>query len=238
MSLGFIIVRHVNSVETNNYWQEAYTCIRKYYDYPILIVDDNSDPNFLTSDLELVNCHGVKGDAPGAGEILGYYYFHLFKPFDRAVIIHDSVFIQQRINFEIIDDCAFLWTFTHQWDMDEPTLELISKLDQAEEIATLYQKKADWSGCFGIMSVITWEFLDAINTRHHLFETMLERIRDRLHRMYLERIFACVVEANMTGRTPSILGNIHQYCQWGRTFANYKRGENAHLPVIKVWTGR
>jgi hypothetical protein len=56
--------------------------------------------------------------------------------------------------------------------------------------------------------------------------------------MCLERIFACLCSLIFEHRVPSLLGNIHQYCQWGRVFANYKRGENAHLPLIKVWTHR
>ena len=28
---GFIIIRHINSSLTNEYWKECYTCIRKFY---------------------------------------------------------------------------------------------------------------------------------------------------------------------------------------------------------------
>jgi hypothetical protein len=238
MSFGFVIVRHVNSEQTNEYWKECYTCIRNHYEGPILIVDDNSDPEFLKEDIELVNCQSVKSEFPRAGEILGYYYFHLLKPFDKALIMHDSVFIKRKIDFEQVQDCAFVWTFTHQWDDDESEIEIINKLDNHEEIIEMHKNKNAWSGCFGVMSVISWNFLYKINTRYNLFSVLLESIRDRENRMHLERVFACICASSSESRIPSILGSIHQYCQWGRTFANYKRGENSHLPVIKVWTGR
>jgi hypothetical protein len=41
-SIGFIILRHVNSEESDHYWKSAYESIRKYYSNPIVIIDDNS----------------------------------------------------------------------------------------------------------------------------------------------------------------------------------------------------
>lgn len=224
-----MIVRHVNSEETDEYWKEAYSCIRKHYENPILIVDDNSDPNFLKEDLELVNCDCIKGEFPGAGEILGYYYFHTLKPFEKVLIIHDSVFIKQKINFEQIKDCGFLWTLTHQWDVEDAEMKIINKLDKAEEIMTMYKNKNAWSRYFGVMSVISWSFLDQINTRYNLFNVFLEWIRDRQNRMHLERVFAYVCATASEARVPSILGSIHRYCQWRRTFANYKRVDKFDL---------
>ena len=55
MSLGFIIIRHVNSKISDYYWKECYTCIRKFYDNPIVIIDDSSNKEFfVTSMLENV----------------------------------------------------------------------------------------------------------------------------------------------------------------------------------------
>ena len=49
MSVGFIMLRHVNSISTNKYWIYSYDCIRKYYpDNTILIIDDNSNYEFIT----------------------------------------------------------------------------------------------------------------------------------------------------------------------------------------------
>ena len=56
MSLGFIIIRHVNNKITDYYWKECYTCIRKFYDNPILIIDDSSNKEFLNENIFLKNC--------------------------------------------------------------------------------------------------------------------------------------------------------------------------------------
>jgi hypothetical protein len=118
MSLtGFIIVRHVNSKITDYYWKECYSCIRKWYTDPILIIDDSSNKEWLTENIQIDNCQTIYDtENKGCGELLGYYYFHKLKPFDSAVIIHDSVFIQRKVDFCLNENMRFLWTFIGQWD--------------------------------------------------------------------------------------------------------------------------
>jgi hypothetical protein len=240
MTFGFVIVRHVNDSITNEYWKESYKCIRKFYDNPILIIDDNSNPDFLIQDIELVNCQVIQSEYPRAAEILGYYYFHKLKPFDKAIIIHDSVFINQYIKFEDIPDVKFLWSFTHQWDSDKETILLMLYLDNSDELIRMYSDKSKWLGCFGIMSVITWDIVDRINRRYNLFSALLPIIKTRHNRECLERLFACVCYLHSISLQPNphLLCNIHAYCPWGRTFEQYKHGDLSYLPVIKVWTGR
>ena len=55
MSFGFIMLRHVNSEETNKYWIESYSCIRSLYpDNMIIIIDDSSNYVFIT-EIPLIN---------------------------------------------------------------------------------------------------------------------------------------------------------------------------------------
>jgi len=239
MSFGFVIVRHVNSVMTNEYWKECYRCIRKFYDEKIMIVDDNSNKNFLTNDIEMTNCMIVDSEYHARGEILGYYYFHKLKPFDKAAIIHDSVFITQKLDFCDIDDVKFFWFFDHYWDEDFPTISLISKLNDCKPLIETYTNKTKWLGCFGIMSVISWDFIDKINERHDFFRVILENVRCRKDRQYLERLFAvaCYTNLNMpVNKSCSLLGKIHDTQLWGLTFNHYK--SVIGNPVIKVFTGR
>lgn len=47
-TLGFIILRHVLSKTTNQYWITCYHSIRKYYpENNMLIIDDNSRYEFI-----------------------------------------------------------------------------------------------------------------------------------------------------------------------------------------------
>lgn len=237
--LGFVIIRHVNSSTTDEYWKESYRCIRKFYNNPILIVDDNSNPQFLKEDIEVVDCQTVKGEFPGAGEILGYYYFHKLHTFDKAVVINDRVFFNKKIDFSRTGEIQFLWSFLHDFDQDKENISLISHLDNCGELVRTYMDKSQWHGCFEIMSVITWDLLNHINERYNFFRTVLKKINTHSERTLLERVYAVVcytICADLSLRNSALFGNIHDYCRWGFTFDEYKQGKSSDLPLIKVWT--
>lgn len=233
-SFGFILTRKVIDTKTNAYWQEACRCIRRFYEQPILILDDSSDPEFLNGPL-VENCSVISNVYPGSGEIAAYYYFYSLHPFDQAIILHDSVFVQRKIEFTF-SPCTFLWSIPHTYDEPEPTLELINQLDHGEEIRRLFLKPSRWKGCFGLMASVSWTWIESMERRFQLFERLVPKIQTRTDRMRMERIFGCV--CYRMGLIPIQFGDILEYCQWGRTFDNYLRGENAHLPLCKVWTGR
>jgi len=74
-TLGFIILRHVNSSLTNNYWIRCYDSIRHFYpENSIIIIDDNSDLQFLT-EKKLDNTTVINSEYPKRGELLPYYYY-------------------------------------------------------------------------------------------------------------------------------------------------------------------
>ena len=53
---GFIITRHVNSETTNKYWNQSVKLIRSFYPLrKIVIIDDNSDQNFIKADFDYKN---------------------------------------------------------------------------------------------------------------------------------------------------------------------------------------
>ena len=239
MTLGFIILRHVNSAATNEYWVESLRCLRKYYpDNPVMIVDDNSNPEFLYTPegTDLMNVTFVQSEFHKRGELLPYYYFYKLKPFDKAVIIHDSVFIRNYVNFDNVNDVSFLWSFTHDWNMPESELEIISKLKANGILRTLYNRKNIWLGCFGVMTCITHNFLSYMVDTYDMFD-LLNHIDSRSTRMCLERIFAvmCYSLANVN----SLFGDIHIYNNWQHyRYEQYKNNELEGLPIVKVYSGR
>lgn len=96
--LSFIIIRHVRNEQQNLYWNECYNCIRKFYkNEKIYIIDDNSpyEPKRIG---ELFNTYIIKTEFPQRGELLPYYYFFKNEFSTNTVILHDSVFINSRIN--------------------------------------------------------------------------------------------------------------------------------------------
>jgi hypothetical protein len=244
MSLGFIIIRHVNSKITDYYWKECYTCIRKFYDNPILIIDDSSNKTFLNENIFLKNCTVIYDtEHKGAAELLPYYYFHKLKPFDTAVIIHDSVFIQTKINFDLNTDenIRFLWNFNHSFN-DEifPLIrELISTVVQSIDILKFYNQKHKWIGSFGAMSVIRWSFLDKINEKHLLFSRLLHHIKNRKNRHALERVLPLIAYFNDNTIKPALFGDIHNfYNRYDISFSDYLTQDFSQYPIMKVWTGR
>jgi hypothetical protein len=233
------MIRHVSSEQTNEYWIESLRCIQKWYSgCPIMIVDDNSNPEFLhkSDDTDLTNVTVVNSEFHRRAELLPYYYFHKLKPFDKAVIIHDSVFIQKHVNFDNVNDVSFLWSFTHDWDQSKSELNIIGNLKSNKILTTLYNRKHMWLGCFGVMSCITHDFLSTIVENYDMFD-LLNHIDSRDKRMCLERIFA-VMCYSLTD-VQSIFGDINTYLVWDYCkYQEYKNNNLKGLPFVKVFSGR
>lgn len=242
---GFIIVRNVTSYLTNQYWVECYRCIRRLYpETPILIVDDNSDPSFVVPFYDsLYKCSVLASEFPGAGELLGYYYLLKTRMFDEAVVLHDSVFLQQRLSLQQ-GPVRFLWHFRHDWDDADRELRWLKRLRHHEPLVALYKNKRRWYGCFGVQSFIHRGFLEFIDAKYSLFSTVLPLLNNRADRMCMERVFAvlCTLESSDLQARPSIYGDISRFpLGWGYSFLSYqKEAQHASstVPAIKVWTGR
>ena len=73
---GFIITRHVNSEITNRYWNQNVKLIRTFYPLrQIVIIDDNSKPEFIKEFFPYKNVEYVVSEFPQRGEILPFYYY-------------------------------------------------------------------------------------------------------------------------------------------------------------------
>lgn len=234
-NIGFIILRHVNNELTNNYWIHCYDCIRTHYpEVPILIIDDDSNYEFITEKL-LYKTIIINSEYPKRGELLPYYYYLHNKLFDVAIILHDSVFINAdiiQLHMPHMHGYKLIWEFEHQWDQIEDETNMI-KLFNDEDLLSFYENKDLWKGCFGGMSIITHDYLVDINNKYDISK-LLNCILNRHNRSSFERVIACLLQKNEKKET--LLGNIHAYCRWGITF--YEKDDYKHLPLIKVWTGR
>lgn len=248
-SYGFIIIRHVNSNETNQYWIECCQCIRKFYDIPILIIDDNSKKDFLTdSQNTFKDCTIIYDqENPGNGEILPYYYFLKLKPFDNAIILHDSVFIKEYIDFQLKDNenVKYMWDFDDsKFAYEHNNIKLIcSLLNHSNDILNIYKNKKNKKGCFGVMSIINWELVKKIDEKYCLFQTFLKKFNRRDHRCALERIYSLILY-DIDYEPDSCFGDIHKYLskyklRWGYSYNSYNKNKNnLNLPIVKVYTGR
>jgi hypothetical protein len=231
LTLGFIILRHVNSELTNQYWINCYKCIRALYpENLILIIDDASDNTYLTNEV-LYKTTIINSEYPKRGELLPYFYYLQNKLFDTAVIIHDSVFINNRLDLSV-DKYKFIWEFEHFWDNPADEIAML-KLFNDTELLNFFENKNLWKGCFGGMSIINFDYLYFVNSKYNLSK-LLDCIVTRYTRSNFERVIGCLLQKEQ--RNPALLGNIMTYCPWDIKFDN--KDNFKHLPLVKVWTGR
>jgi hypothetical protein len=253
-SYGFIITRHVNSEKTNKYWNKCVRCIRAFYPLrKIIIIDDNSNQNFIKSDFEYSNIEIIQSEFHGRGELLPYYYFYKNHFFENAVIIHDSIFFHKRINFEKLVGVKVLplWHFEADKENISKTIiisnrlsnqtEILKKLSLNENILGLNHHK--WYGCFGVQSFINYNFLRYIEKKYNIFN-LLSIVKNREDRCSLERIFGAIFyteENHNLTKIKSLFGNIFNNQKWTYTFDDYEndiKQKKISKAVIKVFTGR
>jgi len=255
-SYGFIITRHINSEKTNKYWNKCVRCIRGFYPLrKIVIIDDNSNIDFVKADFEYSNIEIIQSEFPGRGELLPYYYFHKNHFFDNAIIIHDSIFFHKRINFENLIKFKVnvlpLWHFEADKENFDKSIIISNKLSNKIEI----QKKLTlndnilglshqkWYGCFGVQCFINYNFLTYIEKKYNIFN-LLSIVKNRQDRCTLERIFGAIFyteEIHKLTKMKSLFGNIFNYQKWRYTFDEYEndvKQKKISKAIIKVFSGR
>jgi hypothetical protein len=252
-NFGFIITRHVNSEITNKYWNHCIKCIRRFYPFKkIVIIDDNSNHDFLKAEFNYKNIEIIQSEFKGRGELLPYYYYLKQKYFENAIILHDSVFFHKRIHFEKLSNINVipLWFFYADKENINNTLKIASKLKNSYEIynnlslndTILGLKHLKWYGCYGVQSYINHNFLKYINEKYNIVN-LIYYIHCRQDRCCLERIFGAIFfkENQSIQNKKSLLGNIMTYQKWGYSFREYENDiKKGKIPraIIKVWTGR
>jgi len=258
-SIVFILTRHVTSEKTNELWQECIRAIRRFYlTDPILIIDDHSNPAFLSTiaDYPRENILNISSEfEPGCGEMLAYYYFYKMKIADTAIILHDSFFLQAPIPGldQIRQNTGFTTKFllsfdrfTHDFNQE---IAWIQKLKNPESLVWWYhQSELCRYGCQGIQSIISHRFLTELQEKHHVLD-LVPQITNRVDRMCMERVWAAVTMYH----SPNLL-NPDQVAVYGDFFreyldkyehteyeyflANREKIAQEKRPFIKIFSGR
>jgi hypothetical protein len=249
---GFILLRHINSFDTNKYWNQSVLLLNAYYpNIEIVIIDDNSNPIYLHS---LHNHKNIKAiinsEYPARGELLPYIYYLRNKWFDYAIILHDSVFIHKTFNFEYVLNtnnitARSLWIFDQDNYIEKIPI-LAQNLNYTEEIIQIYNNwyNLDWKGCFGAMSIIKHEFLVLIAEKYNMFN-LINVIKTRKYRCSFERIIAIIFYLEKCDNK-SLFGNYLQLLEINETNCDninnylYCFNNAKVLPqnIIKLFTGR
>jgi hypothetical protein len=254
---GFIISRHVNNEKTNRYWNQSVKLIRTYYPFKlIVIIDDNSNQQFVKPGFPYKNLIIIQSEFPGRGELLPYYYFLKYKWFKKAVIIHDSIFIHRRIPFEKIN-LPVLPLWHHIYDKENihnliriasslnRSYELIKKLTTNDSNNIIFGKpnKDSFNLVFGSQAFITLNFLEFIQQKYN-FTNLVNVIHDRADRCSLERIMGLLfsMEYPQIKQKGSLFGDIipknNSFRYSYEEYQNDLRKKKVLYPFVKVWTGR
>jgi len=216
-SFGFIMIRYVNSIVTNESWIECYNSIRKFYKNDIIIIDDNSDINFLT-DIQTVNCRVIQSEYPRRGEFLPYYYYIKNKFFNRAVVIHDSMIFRKYYDFSNIknyNNFSRLFYFpNNDYNNDITYFKDMSKFLKNGNMLYQYHIKniKNLIGCFGICYVIDYNYIVDIEKRYNI-SNLINYVDTRSKRQTLERFLSCLFDMDRTiskfKTCTDLLGSIH-----------------------------
>jgi len=152
--------------------------------------------------------------------------------FKKAVIIHDSLIIKDKVDFSA--ENKFLWRFEHWYDVEEDEIKLIKLLENSDELLNVHRMKHLWKGCFGVMSVISYDFLTKLDDRYKIFTNLVKFIKTRVYRCALERVFALTFFCEIVrsgdksfGIEPSIFGDYTVLLK-----------KNADAPIIKIFLSR
>jgi hypothetical protein len=141
--------------------------------------------------------------------------------------------MNQYIDFNV-DTYTMIWEFnTHEWDNVEDEIRMLDLFNDTD-LLNFHQNKSLWTGCFGGMSVITYDFLQSLNNKYDLSK-LLDCVLTRYNCCSFERVIACLLQKHKFKKNV-LFGEIYNYCPWGIPFHDIEHSR--HLPVIKIWTGR
>lgn len=256
---GFILTRCVRNSVHDKYWQESHRCIRRLFpDSPIVIIDDHSVKALLSDSYQVdENTHVVASPfPPGRGESLPYHYFLMERPFRKAIIMQDGMFLHRRTELAkaIADtvDYRFLWHFDefllNDFAEQDKILSSMHR-DQVPALRALRSNASAWAGCFGGSAIIAWDFLAVLQQRYGLLDA-LPAITNRGDRMGFERVLAlcCIDGGGQTGSVRqgegrSVFGNILRHRRafeysYSDYLADNASGSLEGEPCLKIWSGR
>ena len=257
---GFIITRHVNSEKTNKYWNQCVNLINTFYPLKqIIIIDDNSNQQFIKSNIEYKNLTIIQSEYPGRGELLPYIYYLKHKWFQNAIIIHDSLFIHKRIPFENYKMPILpFWHHTYDKENVHNLLRITSSLSHNNKLIRMLNKREEnvitfkvtntntndnFNLCFGCQCYIKLNFLEMLQNKYNI-TNLVNSISNRADRCSLERILGLLFceEYPKLLKVKSLFGNIFKYPKafiynYDDYDNDFKQKKLRHI-FIKVWSGR
>lgn len=219
-----------------------------YNNTHIYIINDNSNPSLINikdiHNKDLITI--INSEIKGSGEFLFLYYYNKLKPSNKALYIHDSMFLISPIKEELISNLTtikFLFCFNKKYKIKEQE-KLIAKLNEGIDI----NKNEDWVGCFGGSCIITLEYLKDLEETYNIL-SLVPFITCRSEREIYERILGSVVSYDFKKKEIaiddiSIYGDLDEYFEKYpsiefHNFRYYLNGKKEEMPpLLKLKFGR
>jgi|UniRef100_A0A6C0HD08 hypothetical protein len=212
----FIILRHVPKKEYQEHWIKCFISIKKFYpNQKVTILDDKSDMSLVKHvDDQLIKDKTINivynTFEYSLAELFPYKYISKLNNKTKFIILHDSTYFIKYYDFSNVTN-KFLFQFNnHEWDELKKETDLISKLNNNNELIKFYMRYNNWAGSLGIMSIADSEFIKDIYQKYNL--TILESLlNNRKQRMCLERIIAAIffIEKKVTLDNCSLFGDYY-----------------------------
>ena len=176
----------------------------------IYIIDDNSKykPKRYS---ELFNTYIINSEfPPNRGELLPYYYYYSKEFSKNTIILHDTVYINSKINSKLLNTKTyhFLWFAQHNWDPNVRILQILKKMDNSKELIKKFNNKTEWDVCFGAMAILNLDYIKKIFDNTNYFKILISEIKSRDDRKCFERIIALLL--TNTIKTKIVNGEVHQ----------------------------
>lgn len=212
--IGFIIPSYCDTKEHINSLQKCVKSIRTLYATIKIVIIDSFSPISIDLFNDDNNIIIQKSEYEGAGLILPYYYFYSKKYFTKAIIMHDSVTINNIIDdIDCINTIKYLKHFTnhilHWAGIIEPETEFtlehniknhddlnmymvntyMNNKEFVKYFNSIYYHKSKWIGCFGAMSIITIDFMKELQDKTGILDLVCH-MKDRRHKRAFESIFS------------------------------------------------
>ena len=249
---GIVITRHVNNKSLDRVWKKCLEQIRKFYPTePVIIIDDSSNYEFVNAEnVDMTNVRVIDSEIKQAGEMLPYHYFYKEHLFKRMLFIHDSVFIEKRIDDSSVVGAKSLWYFINQrqtvYGENEAVIGLLPYLNHKQELEQLFPSVDSWRASYGVMCIIDHDYLTHIMEKYNV-ENMVPHVDSRAKRMGCERIFGLLLSHDRPEfvANPSIFGDyVHSFNNRRDGNYNYDKymgdvlGGNMRAPINKLFFGR
>jgi hypothetical protein len=214
-SFGFIIPSYCSSEIHLLQLKRCLDSIKKFHpEKQVIVIDDYSDVNLSENLKAYENVKIIISPIKSAGDMVTYKVFKDNPLFKKAIIIQDSMVLEKPlVEIENIKSISYIWYFTnhrlHWHKIKEPQTEynkangirvhddavidtinrFVTKEDFKKYALDMFMKKDKWSGCFGCLSIVDYDFIDVLNGKTGIVD-LLTKMNDNRLRRVAESLFA------------------------------------------------